>query len=364
MALTIHRTDERILIKYIDDTFNIFSCIIPYHDKFVIDYCNSKLEKLEKLLKNYVLEEHDNKIILKVEEPICINYTLNKHNTATGEQSGLILSKVKQLEKENKILKEKLEDTELVYLDRYMVPINKGITTLYLHMNLFDNSTPVISLDLTQLEVCKKLTKINILLHSLQILDLTLLKNLVELTILNNQNSIRSILGLDNCKKLSYLKFSYCTDIDVHQTIFKNCTNLKELYITHSPNSIDFSKLQYTLEKLTIEYTKCHYIPIENCKLLQYLKIFYEDKNQMTCKLDILTKLEEITLQGNIAITGLQKCINLKKISFSNYNDKIINLQDKNMADFKFLETIDLTGATEIIKGISNIRSGVQKIGF
>ena len=49
MALTIHRTDERILIKYIDDTFNIFSCVIPYHDKFVIDYCNSKLEKLEKL---------------------------------------------------------------------------------------------------------------------------------------------------------------------------------------------------------------------------------------------------------------------------------------------------------------------------
>ena len=83
MALTIHRTDERILIKYIDDTFNIFSCIIPYHDKFVIDYCNNKLEKLEKLLKNHILEEHDNKIILKVEEPICINYVLNKQtNTA------------------------------------------------------------------------------------------------------------------------------------------------------------------------------------------------------------------------------------------------------------------------------------------
>jgi hypothetical protein len=85
MTLTFHRTDERILIKYIDDTFNIFSCIIPYHDKFVIDYCNSKLQKLEKLLQNYVLEEHDNKIILKVEEPICISYTLNKQINTTGE---------------------------------------------------------------------------------------------------------------------------------------------------------------------------------------------------------------------------------------------------------------------------------------
>jgi hypothetical protein len=365
MALTIHRTDERILIKYIDDTFNIFSCIIPYHDKFVIDYCNSKLEKLEKLLKNHILEEHDNKIILKVEEPICINYTLNKQPTATGEQSGLILSKVKQLEKENKILKEKLEDSELVYLDKYMVPINKGITTLYLHTNLFENSTPVISLDLTPLEVCKKLTKINILLHSLQILDLTPLKNLVELTILNNQTSIRSILGLDNCKKLSYLKLTYCNDIDMHQAIFQNCTNLKELYITHSPYDIDFNKLQYTLERLTIENCKIYSINIVNCKLLQYLKIiFIEERNRMTCKLDNLTKLEEIILQGNIAITGLQKCINLKKISFSNYSNQNINLEDKNMADFKYLETIDLTGATEIIKGISNIRSGVQKIGF
>ena len=365
MTLTFHRTEERLLIKYIDDTFNIFSCIIPYHDKFVIDYCNNKLEKLEKLLKNHILEEHDNKIILKVEEPICINYVLNKHNTnATGEQSGLILSKVKQLEKENKILKEKLEDSELVYLDKYMVPINKGITTLYLHSNLFENSTPLISLDLTPLEVCKKLTKINILLHSLQILDLTPLKNLVELTILNNQNSIRSILGLDNCKKLSYLKFTYCNDIDMHQTIFQNCTNLKELYITHSPHGIDFSKLQYTLERLTIENCKNNYYNIENCKLLQYLKIIYIEANQSTCKLDNLSKLEEIMIQGKIVITGLQKCINLKKISFSDYSDKIIDLQDKNMSEFKYLETIDLTNAKEIIKGIANIRSGVQKIGF
>jgi hypothetical protein len=151
----------------------------------------------------------------------------------------------------------------------------------------------------------------------------------------------------------------------MHRTIFQNCTNLKELYITHSPHGIDFNKLQYTLEKLTIENTKCYYIDIENCKLLQYLKIILiEEKNRMTCKLDNLTKLEEIILQGNIVITCLQKCINLKKISFSNYSNQNINLEDKNMADFKYLETIDLTGATEIIKGISNIRSGVQKIGF
>ena len=146
MTLTFHRTDERLLIKYIDDTFNIFSCVIPYHDKFVIDYCNSKLEKLEKLLKNYILEEHDNKIILKVEEPICINYVLNKQTNTAGEQSGLVLSKLKQLEKENKILKEKLEESKLVYLDEYMVLISKDITTLYLLRNLFFTSLKIFKL--------------------------------------------------------------------------------------------------------------------------------------------------------------------------------------------------------------------------
>ena len=358
MTLTFHRNDERILIKYIDDTFNIFSCIIPYHNKFVIDYCNSKLEKLEKLLQNYVLEEHDNKIILKVEEPICISYTLNKQINTTGEQSGIILSKLKQLEKENKILKEKLEDIEPVYLDRYTIPINKAITTLCFNNYLYIIEPENTILDLLQLEVCKKLTKVSICLSYIQIIDLTPLKNLVELNIDNSCNSIKSVLGLENCKKLSYLKFTNCTDSNVQKSIFENCTSLKELYITHCPDMIDFSKLQYTLEKLTID--TCKYPSIENCKLLRYLKISHTG-NQYNCKLDNLIKLEEIRLINNILITDLQKCINLKKISL--YGP--INLQDKNMVDFRYLETINLTGTNdEFKKGISNIRYGVQKIGF
>jgi hypothetical protein len=356
MTLTFHRTEERLLIKYIDDTFNIFSCIIPYHDKFVIDYCNNKLEKLEKLLKNHILEEHDNKIILKVEEPICINYTLNKQTNTTGEQSGLILSKLKQLEKENKILKEKLEDTELVYLDRYMVPISKGITALYLNHNIYNEEFQDTILDLSPLEVCKKLTKVSISsLSYIQIIDLTPLKNLVELTI-HNHKQIKSFLGLENCKKLSCLKFMNSLDSNVQKTIFENCTSLKELYITHCPDVMDFSKLQYTLERLTIESYKINPINIENCKLLKYLNI--NSNHEYTCKLDNLTKLEEITMSGCMVITGLQKCINLKKIklSFSKSNQ----LEDKNMAEFKFLETIELSSSLHLI----NIRSGVQKIGF
>ena len=361
MTLTFHRTDERILIKYIDDTFNIFSCIIPYHDKFVIDYCNSKLQKLEKLLKNYVLEEHDNKIILKVEEPICINYILNKQTNATGEQSGLILSKLKQLEKENKILKEKLEDTELVYLDDYVVPISKGITTLCLSFYLLLDYSSKTSLDFSPLEVCKKLTKVIINLHTIQIIDLTPLKNIIELTILNSTGtSIKSVLGFENCKKLTYLKFTYCNVIDIQKSIFENCTNLKELDITDCPDVMDFNKLQHTLERLTINNYKGAPINIENCKLLKYLYISSE--HEYSCKLDNLTKLEEITMRGPMVITGLQKCINLRKIKFG--LGKAEQLQDKNMAGFKFLETIELAGATELIKGISNIRSGVQKIGF
>ena len=362
MTLTFHRTDERLLIKYIDDTFNIFSCVIPYHDKFVIDYCNSKLEKLEKLLKNYILEEHDNKIILKVDEPICINYVLNKQTNTVGEQSGLIISKLKQLEKENKILKEKLEDTELVYLDRYMIPISKGITTLYFTGSFYIVEPENTILDLSPLELCRKITKVSINLSYIQIIDLTPLKNLVELTILNNQKNIKSILGLENCKKLSYLKLTYCEDSNVQKTIFENCTSLKELYITYCYDTMDFSKLQYTLERLTIESYKINPIGIENCKLLKYLNILHSN-HEYTCKLDNLTKLEEITMSGCMVITGLQKCINLKKIKL--FLNKSNQLEDKNMAGFKFLEIIDLTSSTtEFKNGILNIRSGVQKIGF
>jgi hypothetical protein len=355
MTLTFHRTEERLLIKYIDDTFNIFTCIIPYHDKFVIDYCNSKLEKLEKLLQNYILEEHDNKIILKVEEPICINYTLNKHNNATGEQTGLILSKVKQLEKENKILKEKLEDSELIYLNDYIVPINKGITTLYLQYSLFHNYSGKKSLDFSPLEVCKKLRKVIIYLDTIQIIDIIPLKNLVELTIENNSANIKSVLGLEYCKKLTCLKFMNCLDSNVQKSIFENCISLKELYITHCPDVMDFSKLQYTLERLTIEDYKINPIGLENCKLLKYLLI--KSNHEYTCKLDNLIKLEEITMIGQMVITGLQKCINLKKIKFA--FSKSTQLQDKNMAEFKFLETIESTDL-----GLVNIRTGVQKIGF
>jgi hypothetical protein len=351
MTLTFHRTQERLLIKYIDDTFNIFTCIIPYHDKFVIDYCNSKLEKLEKLLQNYDLEEHDNKIILKVDEPICISYTLNKQTNTTGEQTGLILSKLKQLEKENKILKEKLEDTELIYLDGYMVPISKGITTLNICNSILNIPLQYMFIDLSALEVCKKLTKFVFNCSSyINTLDITPLKNLVELTITGN--TIKSVLGFENCKKLSYLKFAYCNVVDIQKSIFENCTRLKELNITYC-ESVDLTNLQYTLERLTIEQCKNQPINIENCKLLKYLCIVSCGSNY---KLDNFTKLEEITITGPIVITGLQKCINLKKIKLGIPVD---NLQDKNMSEFKFLETIESTDIKLV-----NIRTGVQKIGF
>ena len=99
----------------------------------------------------------------------------------------------------------------------------------------------------------------------------------------------------------------------------------------------------------------------ENCKLLKYLHI--SSNHEYTCKLDNLTKLEEITMLGLMVITGLQKCINLKKFKLS-FN-KSNQLEDKNMSGFRFLETIDLTSSVdEFKKGISNISSGVQKIGF
>ena len=352
MTLTFHRTHERLLIKYIDDTFNIFTCIIPYHDKFVIDYCNSKLEKLEKLLQNYDLEEHDNKIILKVEEPICISYTLNKQTNTTGEQTGLILSKLKQLEKENKILKEKLEDTELIYLDGYMVPISKGITTLNICNSVLNIPLQYMFIDFSPLEICKKLTKLVFNCSSyIDTLDITPLKNLVELTITGN--TIKSVLGFENCKKLSYLKFTCCIVVDIQKSIFENCTSLKELNIAQCTEVMDFTKLQYTLERLTIEQCKNQPINIENCKLLKYLCIVSCGSN---FKLDNFTKLEEITITGPIVITGLQKCINLKKIKLC---IPVENLQDKNMSEFKFLETIESTDIKLV-----NIRTGVQKIGF
>jgi len=383
MTLTFHRTDERLLIKYIDDTFNIFSCVIPYHDKFVIDYCNSKLEKLEKLLNNYILEEHDNKIILKVEEPICINYVLNKQTNTAGEQSGLILAKLKQLEKENKILKEKLEDNKLFYIDGYTFPINKDIQQLDINLSLCPNIKPCFTINLSQLSICKNLTKFGIDLPNISTLDFSPFQNLLELTIINNDGNLKSILGFENLKKLNYLRYENSIDVDIQKSFFENCTSLDELYITgkifKSSIFLDLTILRKTITRLTIHNWECNHITglsnisgLEKCELLKYInfnniRLNLQDINPFN-NLKLLEELILINISNISQFSKITQCINLKKIKCDMIPDN-----NTDMSCLQFIESIELVREKKEIyipppldgsKFFKNLRGNVKKIGF
>ena len=68
--MNINRNDERILVKYVDENFNIYKCVINNSDNFVINFCKRNLEKMEKILKNGEIVEMNGHFLLKVEDPI------------------------------------------------------------------------------------------------------------------------------------------------------------------------------------------------------------------------------------------------------------------------------------------------------
>ena len=106
--MIIERNDDRIIIRYIDDNFNSYRCMITDTDIFVVNFCKKNLDKMEKIIKNGILEESDNNYILKVEEPVYLEYVLKKEVQEDTVALGYILEKFRKVEEENKFYKEKI----------------------------------------------------------------------------------------------------------------------------------------------------------------------------------------------------------------------------------------------------------------
>jgi len=110
--MNIERKDERILIKYADENFYTYKCIIRDDDVFVVNFCKRNLEKMEKILRCGFIVELDGHYILKIEEPVCLEYVLHKEKLWDAENYSTIIDKFHRLEQENAFYKRKVFELE------------------------------------------------------------------------------------------------------------------------------------------------------------------------------------------------------------------------------------------------------------
>ena len=96
MKLSFSVNDKRLLIKAVDDLFNIYSICITQADHFVVNYCNKDLNILSKLLQDYQIEENDEHIVLKVDNPIFLSYKLKKEQVSNENISTVLIGKIQE----------------------------------------------------------------------------------------------------------------------------------------------------------------------------------------------------------------------------------------------------------------------------
>lgn len=110
--MNIERNENRILLKYVDSKFNCYKCTIPDTDVFLVNFCKNNLQKMERILKNYKIIEMSDHYILKVEDPVDLEYVLKKDTLPSMEN---LLSELERLREDNKIFSSKIsEQTEII----------------------------------------------------------------------------------------------------------------------------------------------------------------------------------------------------------------------------------------------------------
>ena len=113
MKVSFQVNDDSILIKCVDSHFNIYKCLINQYDPFVATFCGKKLDKLNKILQNHVIQEMDDHVILKVSEPVELQYILKKEKFNESESFSMILGKIESMEERIRELEEQTESLEL-----------------------------------------------------------------------------------------------------------------------------------------------------------------------------------------------------------------------------------------------------------
>ena len=112
MKVSFQVNDESILIKCVDTHFNIYKCLINQYDPFVATFCGKKLDKLHKILLNHVIQEMDDHVILKVSEPVELQYILKKEKFNESDSFSMILGKIESMEERIRELEEQTESLE------------------------------------------------------------------------------------------------------------------------------------------------------------------------------------------------------------------------------------------------------------
>jgi len=98
MKVTFNISKNRLLIKAIDEFYNIYSYIVTKNDPFVVNFCNKDLNILANLLKDYEIEENDGFVVVKITKPIYLSYKLEKQEAATADISNMIMGKLQEMQ--------------------------------------------------------------------------------------------------------------------------------------------------------------------------------------------------------------------------------------------------------------------------
>ncbi len=112
MNVSFQVNSDYILIKCIDSHFNIYKCVINQYDPFVATFCGNKLDKLNNILQNHVIQEMDDHVILKVSEPVELQYILKKEKFNESNSFSMILGKIESMEERIRELKKQTESLE------------------------------------------------------------------------------------------------------------------------------------------------------------------------------------------------------------------------------------------------------------
>ena len=301
MKVSFQLNEDSILIKCVDTHFNIYKCLINQYDPFVATFCGKKLDKLHKILLNHVIQEMDDHVILKVSEPVELQYILKKEKFNESESFSLILGKIESMEERICELEEQTESlksntSELIeQLEQGVVLsgyaggiIPKDATELFLNVVVGGRKTRSSgSFGENDYLIFSKEMYINGSGYSI---DFGYSQSLLFTNVFFNTQfvgkSIKSVSFLTNLQKFAIHGRPDISDFSP----LRKCTNLLEIYFEKSGiSNIDFV---LDLKKLTtISFNACISLTkinqLTSCPSLQ--KIFIGEGTPQTCIIDSLS---------------------------------------------------------------------------
>lgn len=284
MKVSFQVNDDSILIKCVDTHFNIYKCLINQYDPFVATFCGKKLDKLHKILLNHLIQEMDDHVILKVSEPVELQYILKKEKFNESESFSLILGKIESMEERICELEEQTESLELstselieqleqgVVLSGYaggIIP--KDTTELFLNVVVGGNLSSSIQFGSNDYLIFSKNISINNITEWGQGVGSIPFTNIF----FNTQFIGKSIKPVSFLENLQRFAIHGRTDISDFSPLRK-CTNLCGIYFFQSGiSNIDFV---LDLKKLTtISFNACSSLTkinqLTNCPSLQTIYI-------------------------------------------------------------------------------------------